>query len=67
MTEALLVSSRVSVICATYSCGTPALQNILVSEGYRRRNEIRYVADIIAELVSGFEAATKRLDDVRDS
>lgn len=30
-------------------------------------NEIRPVADIIGELVSGFEAATKRLDTVRDS
>ncbi len=32
-----------------------------------RMNEIRPVADIIAELVSGFEAATRRLDDIRDS
>ena len=30
-------------------------------------NEIRPVADIIAELVSGFEAATRTLDDIRDS
>lgn len=29
-----------------------------------RLNEIRPVADIIAELVSGFEAATRRLDDI---
>jgi len=28
-----------------------------------RMNEIRPVADIIAELLSGFEAATRRLDD----
>jgi NAD(P)H-dependent flavin oxidoreductase YrpB (nitropropane dioxygenase family) len=32
-----------------------------------RMNEIRPVADIIAELVSGFEAATRKLDDIRDS
>lgn len=31
-----------------------------------RMNEIRPVADIIAELVDGFDAATKRLDAVRD-
>jgi NAD(P)H-dependent flavin oxidoreductase YrpB (nitropropane dioxygenase family) len=30
-----------------------------------RMNDIRPVADIIAELVSGFEDATKRLDDIR--
>ena len=32
-----------------------------------RMNEIRPVADIIAELVSGFEDATKRLDGIRES
>ena len=32
-----------------------------------RMNEIRPVADIIAELVSGFEAATKRLDGIAES
>jgi NAD(P)H-dependent flavin oxidoreductase YrpB (nitropropane dioxygenase family) len=32
-----------------------------------RMNEIRPVADIIAELVSGFEAASKRLDAIRES
>jgi NAD(P)H-dependent flavin oxidoreductase YrpB (nitropropane dioxygenase family) len=32
-----------------------------------RMNEIRPVADIIAELVSGFEAATRKLDTIRDS
>jgi len=32
-----------------------------------RMNEIRPVADIIAELVSGFEWASRRLDDIRDS
>jgi NAD(P)H-dependent flavin oxidoreductase YrpB (nitropropane dioxygenase family) len=31
-----------------------------------RMNEIRPVADIIAELVSGFEEATTRLDHIRD-
>ncbi|KKW63380.1 monooxygenase [Mycolicibacterium elephantis] len=31
-----------------------------------RMNEIRPVADIIAELVAGFEAATRRLDDIRE-
>ena len=30
-----------------------------------RMNEIRPVADIIAELVSGFESASRRLDDIR--
>ena len=29
-------------------------------------NEIRPVADIIAELVSGFDDATTRLDGIRD-
>jgi len=32
-----------------------------------RMNEIRPVADIIGELVSGFEAASKRLDTIRES
>ena len=32
-----------------------------------RMNEIRPVADIIAELVTGFEDATRRLDDIRES
>jgi NAD(P)H-dependent flavin oxidoreductase YrpB (nitropropane dioxygenase family) len=32
-----------------------------------RMNEIRPVADIIAELVAGFADATQRLDDIRDS
>ncbi|AKS32344.1 NAD(P)H-dependent flavin oxidoreductase [Mycolicibacterium goodii] len=32
-----------------------------------RMNEIRPVADIIAELVEGFEEATRRLDTVRDA
>ncbi len=32
-----------------------------------RMNEIRPVADIVAELVVGFEAATKRLDGIRES
>ncbi|KMO79624.1 monooxygenase [Mycolicibacterium chubuense] len=32
-----------------------------------RMNEIRPVADIIAELVSGFDEATKRLDGIRDA
>ena len=30
-----------------------------------RMNEIRPVADIVAELVEGFDAATRRLDDIR--
>ncbi|MGI9123221.1 MAG: nitronate monooxygenase, partial [Mycobacterium sp.] len=30
-----------------------------------RMNEIRPAADIMAELVSGFEAATRLLDDIR--
>jgi NAD(P)H-dependent flavin oxidoreductase YrpB (nitropropane dioxygenase family) len=32
-----------------------------------RMNEIRPVADIIAELVDGFEAASRKLDTIRDS
>jgi hypothetical protein len=32
-----------------------------------RMNEIRPVAAIIAELVQGFEEATRRLDGIRDS
>jgi NAD(P)H-dependent flavin oxidoreductase YrpB (nitropropane dioxygenase family) len=32
-----------------------------------RMNEIRPVADIIAELVSGFEEATKNLDRIAES
>jgi NAD(P)H-dependent flavin oxidoreductase YrpB (nitropropane dioxygenase family) len=32
-----------------------------------RMNEIRPVADIVAELVSGFEEASKRLDGIRES
>ncbi|BBY57897.1 NAD(P)H-dependent flavin oxidoreductase [Mycolicibacterium sarraceniae] len=32
-----------------------------------RMNEIRPVADIIAELVAGFEDATRKLDTIRDS
>ena len=32
-----------------------------------RMNEIRPVADIIAELVEGFEDATRRLDGIRES
>jgi hypothetical protein len=32
-----------------------------------RMNEIRPVADIIAELVTGFEAASRKLDTIRDS
>jgi NAD(P)H-dependent flavin oxidoreductase YrpB (nitropropane dioxygenase family) len=32
-----------------------------------RMNEIRPVADIIAELVQGFEQATRRLDDIREN
>ena len=31
-----------------------------------RMNEIRPVADIIAELVEGFDAATRRLDEIRE-
>jgi hypothetical protein len=30
-----------------------------------RMNEIRPAAEIVAELVSGFEAASRRLDDIR--
>jgi len=32
-----------------------------------RMNTIRPAAEIVAELVSGFEAATRRLDDIRDA
>jgi NAD(P)H-dependent flavin oxidoreductase YrpB (nitropropane dioxygenase family) len=32
-----------------------------------RMNEIRPAADIVAELVTGFDAATRRLDDIRNA
>lgn len=45
----------------------PTVVAMPVGQIVGRMNEIRPVADIIAELVSGFEAATNRLDDIRDS
>jgi NAD(P)H-dependent flavin oxidoreductase YrpB (nitropropane dioxygenase family) len=32
-----------------------------------RMNEIRPAADIVAELVTGFDEATSRLDDIRNA
>ena len=43
----------------------PATVAMPVGQIVGRMNEIRPVADIIAELVSGFEDATRRLDDIR--
>ncbi len=43
----------------------PATVSMPVGQIVGRMNEIRPVADIIAELVAGFEEATKRLDDIR--
>ncbi len=40
------------------------VQNIMVSEAHQRMNEIRPEAEIITELVSGFEEATRRLDEI---
>ena len=44
----------------------PATVAMPVGQIVGRMNEIRPVADIVAELVSGFEDATRRLDDIRD-
>ena len=45
----------------------PATVAMPVGQIVGRMNEIRPVADIIAELVAGFEDATKRLDGIRES
>lgn len=45
--------------------GDPTAIAMPVGQVVGRMNEIRPVADIIAELVSGFEAASKRLDHIR--
>jgi NAD(P)H-dependent flavin oxidoreductase YrpB (nitropropane dioxygenase family) len=42
----------------------PTVVAMPVGQIVGRMNEIRPVADIIAELVSGFEAATRRLDEI---
>ncbi|MGB8406233.1 MAG: nitronate monooxygenase family protein [Mycobacterium sp.] len=47
--------------------GDPTAVAMPVGQIVGRMNEIRPVADIIAELVAGFEAATKRLDAIRES
>ena len=44
----------------------PAVVAMPVGQIVGRLNEIRPVADIIAELVSGFEAATRKLDEIAD-
>jgi NAD(P)H-dependent flavin oxidoreductase YrpB (nitropropane dioxygenase family) len=45
----------------------PATVSMPVGQIVGRMNEIRPVADIIAELVTGFEEASKRLDGIRGS
>src|ERR1700712_4076469 len=45
----------------------PTMVAMPVGQIVGRMNEIRPVADIIAELVEGFEEATKRLDGIRGS
>ena len=45
----------------------PTVVAMPVGQIVGRMNEIRPAADIIAELVSGFEAATRRLDGFRDT
>lgn len=45
----------------------PTVVAMPVGQIVGRMNEIRPVADIIAELVSGFEEATRRLDAIRDN
>jgi NAD(P)H-dependent flavin oxidoreductase YrpB (nitropropane dioxygenase family) len=47
--------------------GDPDVVSMPVGQIVGRMNEIRPVADIIAELVAGFADATRRLDDIRDS
>jgi len=47
--------------------GNPAVVPMPVGQIVGRMNEIRPVADIIAELVKGFDDATQRLDGIRDS
>jgi NAD(P)H-dependent flavin oxidoreductase YrpB (nitropropane dioxygenase family) len=44
----------------------PSVVAMPVGQIVGRMNEIRPVADIIADLVKGFEDATKRLDDIRE-
>ncbi|WP_099020553.1 NAD(P)H-dependent flavin oxidoreductase [Mycolicibacterium palauense] len=46
--------------------GDPTAVAMPVGQIVGRMNEIRPVADIIGELVAGFEAATARLDAIRD-
>jgi NAD(P)H-dependent flavin oxidoreductase YrpB (nitropropane dioxygenase family) len=43
----------------------PSVVAMPVGQIVGRMNEIRPVADIIAELVAGFDVATRRLDDIR--
>lgn len=44
----------------------PGIVAMPVGQIVGRMNEIRPVADIITELVTGFEDATRRLDDIRE-
>jgi NAD(P)H-dependent flavin oxidoreductase YrpB (nitropropane dioxygenase family) len=46
--------------------GNPDTVAMPVGQIVGRMNEIRPVADIIADLVNGFEAATRKLDEIRD-
>jgi NAD(P)H-dependent flavin oxidoreductase YrpB (nitropropane dioxygenase family) len=47
--------------------GDPDVISMPVGQIVGRMNEIRPVADIIAELVTGFEEASRRLDGIRGS
>jgi NAD(P)H-dependent flavin oxidoreductase YrpB (nitropropane dioxygenase family) len=45
----------------------PTAVSMPVGQIVGRMNEIRPVADIIAELVAGFEQASRRLDGIREN
>ena len=47
--------------------GDPTAVAMPVGQIVGRMNEIRPVADIIAELVAGFEEASRRLDGIREN
>ncbi|MBS1692029.1 MAG: nitronate monooxygenase [Actinobacteria bacterium] len=46
--------------------GDPRTVSMPVGQIVGRMNEIRPVADIVADLVGGFDEATRRLDDIRE-
>jgi NAD(P)H-dependent flavin oxidoreductase YrpB (nitropropane dioxygenase family) len=60
----LLVSEAHNRINAS---GDPDVVSMPVGQIVGRMNEVRPVADVMAELVSGFEQAVTRLDDIRGS